>query len=802
MNQLLDRLFGLRSLTFGGEDVEFRFAREMPLWAWVGVLAACVLLALWSYWRLLGNRTARITLALLRAAVLALIALLIAGPELVKQNERVERDWVVVMADRSGSMTVADAGGDSGRPLTREAQLRDTMQMGGEIFQRLSENRQLLFMGFDAGAYELRSTSEEGGSPGLVDLGLPNGRRTFIGQSLEQALRRVAARPVAGIVILSDGRSADIPGRSVLRQLESARVPIFAVPLGSTSAIPDLAVTRVDSSGAAFVGDMVPVGVHIERFGAEDGAAPLSGTVQLIDTATGLILDERPLRTAATDDERSGEARRVTLLARPAQAGAASWSVRLISDGPDLSADNNTAPVRIEIADRPIRVIYFDGYPRWEYRYVKNILVREPSVRVSSLLLASDRRYIQDGNEHLDAIPRSQQGWNPFDVIVMGDLRPELFSSEQLAQIRRHIAERGAGLLWIGGAGSTPGAWRGTPLADLLPFALKPEAAGDRGPLPWLNPVLIKPGTAAERYGVLQLTGQPEEPWPRDLMDPALGWPLVRWAQRIEAATLKPTTEVLAYAHPAEVPSQTAAPEPLVMTMRYGAGRTVYVGTDETWRYRYAAGEVLTERFWIPLVRLLARESLGRSGKPAILTASPETVRTNQTVQIGVRLLDQVLIDQRPSSITVRVANAGLPAELAKPAEVTLMPQGTSDDQPAAAFGGVWLSAEPGVFTVTSIDPVLAGIDLSARVEVILPDDEMRFPQTDHGLLTTLAQQSGGAVLQPDRLNELPALLPNRQLRVLGMPDIETLWDKPFVWIVLLSLLSLEWIGRRFIKLA
>ncbi|MBS0197123.1 MAG: hypothetical protein JSR77_10225 [Planctomycetes bacterium] len=804
MNQLLDQLFGLgKSLTFGGEGVEFRFAREFPAWAWVGVIAACFGIAGWSYWRLLGGRASRIALAAMRALVLVLVAILVAGPELVKQNERVERDWVVVMADRSASMTVADVGKDTGdpSPKTRESQLVETVRRAADTFTTLQQTRNVLFMGFDAGAFDLRFEKADRGVPASVELGKAQGRRTFIGQSLEQALRRVAGRPVAGVVMLTDGRSADATPRAVLRQLEARHIPVFPVPLGSAKALADLAVTHVESPSAAFIGDIVPVTVTVANLGAAKDAPFPKGKVQLVDSLTNAVLDERPLHEAPSADD--GD--QITLMAKPDQAGNATWSVRIVSDEPDLTADNNVSSFRVELADRPIRVVYFDGYPRWEYRYVKNILIREKSIRSSALLLASDRRYIQDGSEVLDSIPRTQEGWSGFDVVLMGDLRPELFSTEQLAQIKRLVAERGAGLLWIGGSGATPGAWRGTPLADLLPFTLKNGGStSEAGPQPWMGPVLIKPGTAAARYGVLQLSTNADKPWPVELADPNLGWPLMRWAQRIEPASLKPTAEVLAIAQPQEG-ADSASPAPLVLTMRYGAGRVVYVGTDETWRYRYARGEVLTERFWIPLVRLLARDSLGRAGKPAILAVSPDTAQANQQVQVTVRLIDQTLIDKRPASIKVRVARKTGPdqPEQGRATELTLLPQGGGDaDTPAAAFTGAWLGSEPGVFTIDSADPVLAGLDLSAQVEVILPDDELRFPQTDHASLAGLASATGGAVVPPERISDLPSLLPNREVRILGTPQTETLWDKPVVWVLLMTLLIVEWAGRRMIKLS
>lgn len=780
MTAILDRLFGLDRLSLASKDVDIHFVHEFPLWAWTLGVLALFAVAGWSYRRLEGRLWARATLGVIRGVLLVVVAVLLAGPELIRQNERTESDWVVVMADRSASMTLGDVETGDAR-TTRDAQAAEALRAASPAFRALEEKRRVLYLGFDSGVFDLPVAD------GVPTLSEPAGRRTAIGQSLDQALRRVAGRPVAGIVLLSDGRSSDTVGRPVLHQLETRQIPVFGVPLGSADPPADYAVARVEAPTSAFVGDHVPVTVQIVRQGSH-ADAPVK--VRLVDQSTGEVLDERVL-----PPDREG----VTLQTRPASPGEAGWRVEVVPDRRDLTEENNTASLRVELVDRPIRVVYFDGYPRWENRYLRWLLTREPSIRSSSLLLAADRRYLQEGTEVLATVPRTQEEWNAIDVVILGDVRPGLFSEEQLTQLRALVAERGGGLLWIGGEGYTPGAWRATPLADLLPFSpgVDPGSVGSGGPRAWLVPVLMKPGPAAERFGVLQLSESPDDPWPAELGDASQGWPLLRWAQRIDAGALKPTAEVVATATPAD--PATPGSSALITTMRYGAGRVVYVATDETWRYRYGRGDQLSERLWLPLVRLLARESLGRTGKPATLSVNPDRAQVGQQVQVSVRLVDQALIDARPRSIVVRVRRDGAAGD---GVALTLRPIGDDDSAAAPTFVAPWVSGDPGTFTVTSDDPLLAGLDLSASVRYSLPDDELRTPLTDHALLADLADRTGGRVLKPDELAGIADLLPNREVRLLGTPDVETLWDKPVVWVLLMVLLAAEWAGRRLVKLA
>src|SRR5690606_7678842 len=162
MNELLNSLLGLRDVAFGAPGVEIQFARPMPAWLWAGIAAGAIGLALASYRRLTGSYAARIGLAMLRAAVILLLALIISGPQLVRANERVEGDWLLALVDRSASMTIADveaegtmdegAPGATGRQ-PREAQLQRAIAGRWALWDMISDDKEVVWLGFDAGAY-------------------------------------------------------------------------------------------------------------------------------------------------------------------------------------------------------------------------------------------------------------------------------------------------------------------------------------------------------------------------------------------------------------------------------------------------------------------------------------------------------------------------------------------------------------------------------------------------------------------------------------------------------------------------
>ncbi|MEO1717295.1 MAG: hypothetical protein AAFR76_09310 [Planctomycetota bacterium] len=762
---MMEWLLGIDRLDPSDPAVVFGWARPLPAFTWALVIAGATALAVVSYRGLSGSLVRRLTFGAARALILIALIVLLAGPQLERSNERTEQDWVIVLADRSVSMTIGDGPGGS----TRDDSLSEALDAFGPTLAELAETRNVLTLGFDAGVYDLAR-----GETGAFDPGEASGSQTLLGRSLSAALDRAAARPVAGMVVLSDGASTDEPDRRTLQRLRSERIPVFAVPLGSRDPAGDLSIASVDAPGAGFVGDRIPVRVALERSGA---AEAFGGTVELVERSTGIVL--------ATEGVSAGDTE-ITLVATPDREGDAVWDVRLTPDNADLLDENNSAEVAVRLVDRPLRVLLADGYPRWEFRYLKNLLLREGSIASSSLLLATGRRHIQEGDVLVARMPTSPGEWEDFDVIVLGDLRAELLSEDQQTQLRDLVSERGAGLLWIAGPGATPQSWRGTPLEALLPVSL------GEGVSAYGEPVTMTREPTAEQLGLLELADDEAGGWPERVSNPQTGWSLLRWAQKLRPEQIKPTASVLASFLPI---TSGAEPTPAVLTMRYGSGRVVYVATDEIWRWRYARGEALPERFWVPLVRLLGREGLTRAGRAAVLSVSPRQTEIGATVTIEAELLDARLVDARPTSIGVRVLDeAGQPV-------ATLALRTNDAAGRARRFAAAWVPPGPGEYTVESDDPAIGGGTLRERLAVLAPDDELQRPATDHPRLEALATDTGGGVLTPEELPRLRELLPNRERRVVGTPTVDPLWDTPLAMLVVLVLLAFEWIGRRLSRL-
>ncbi|CAM9900368.1 unnamed protein product, partial [Laminaria digitata] len=814
----LDRWLGLNEVSWTeATAVGFRYA--LPAWGWVLIAAAAVGVAWWSYRRLLGPTWVRAGLAALRGLLILLIAVLLAGPEVVRTDETVEQDVLLVLVDRSASMNVSDVpapppedtnGSTTATLVSRDAALRAALKTQGEVFgpEQLGRDRQVTWLGFGDTTFDLSAPLDE---PGVDALPEPTADATALRGALEEALRRGAGRPISGIVVMSDGRSPEATGASLLDRLALQSVRVFTVPLGAERLPLDLMIARVDPPRAAFINDPVPVTVVVEQPGvtADEQVDPARVTVRLIDTDTQDVVDQKTL-------EDVGLGQPLRLEGRSSQVGELPWAVEVVYDGgaddasggtpggnsgggAELNLTNNVESFTVEMIDRPIRVLYVEGYPRWDYRYLKNMLIREQSIDSSILLLSADRAFAQEGDTPITRLPSGPEEWRRYDVVILGDVSPEAFSVEQRKDLFDLVAQRGAGLLWVGGSRATPTAYGATMLSDLLPMR-EPEAAAV---LPSAS-LSATPTALAETLSVLQLRSVGGEETSAEIPGAGAAWPedlpTLRWVQ--DLGNLKPSAEVLATASSAG--DRSGRGDPLVTRLRFGAGQTLYVGTDETWRWRYARGEVYFEQFWVQLVRLLGRSAATRSDEAVRMNVSARQTPRGGTVVVDVDIDDAALLARNLPSLRVAVREAGDDGGVSL-AEFELRPGG-ADDGGATSGGGryssPWLAGVAGELELVVVEPALVGFDLRVPIEVVAPDDERRRAEADVPRLVKLAEDTGGRVVPLDDLAQLTEPGVVRNLARKTANDVaEPIWNSALALALVVGLITLEWIMRKLIRL-
>lgn len=809
---LFDTMLGLRRLSWSDDRAHLSWQYPLPAWAWVLVIAAAITLAGWSYRRLVGARAMRMGLAAFRAIVLLLLAVLISGPLLVINQELVEPDTMLVLVDRSASMAIRDMPADAasattapGASISRNTALANALQKHAELFgpAQMGRDRRIAWLGFDESTFEIKPPTKDA-------LGDAQGQSTMLRTAIEQSLQRAAGRPIAGIVLMTDGRSPQSIGSDLIHRLQQqGSVGIFPVPIGAKATPLDLSIAQVEAPDRAFINDQVPISVYLEYSPPDIKINPALVKVRLIDSNDEKVLDEKPAVDSALREP-------IRLRAQSSKSGPTGWRVEVVYQAPPDSLnspegrllretvlDNNKQDLSLELVDRPVRVLYVEGYPRWEFRYLKNLLIREKSIRSATLLLSADRAFAQEGSAPIQRFPADVKELMPYDVIIIGDVPASYFSAQQLSLIREQVSLRGAGLIWIAGDNDMPRSYVGTALAALLPMRNAGSAArlvtGTQG-------YFAKPTPAAAALNVMEMKGvapagsndAKDATWPSTLA------PLM-WLQSL--GPLKPGAEVLATALP-PTPTANDRAVPVVVRQRYGAGETLYMATDETWRWRYGRGDLFFDQYWIQYIRMLARPRLQDRGEGATLSVSSRRVEVDQTSVVSLRITDELMALRRMSKVTVAVARADIPGAAIETLE--LQPRVSTDDDAAGAtvaidgpvtdYEASWKPATAGKLVLKVVEPGMSDLRISTNVDSVRSDDEMRQPAPDHERLAALAKATNGAVVPLDQLDELAKLVPNRARRAPN--DVsEPLGNSYLSLVLVLLLLTVEWIGRKWIRL-
>lgn len=821
----LDRALGLDdSFSLSAENTALGWEHPLPAWAWLLIVLAALALSGMSYHRLLGGRRLRVALAAVRGLLLITIAVLIAGPIVVRTDVTDEPDWLLVLIDRSASLGFEDMDGGEGGVVARDTALRDALARHGGVFSddRLGRGRNIVWLGFDRDAYPIDAPSPgearsiDGAavaySPEQLAAMLPPAEQqaTNLRTAIDQALQLAAGRAVSGIVLFTDAQSPQPTGDPFIDKLARLQAPVYAVPLGADLARLDLAIDRVEVPATAFVGDIVPVAVTVRRQdlapGVVDGGDldPADVRVKLINADTGELLDTRTLEGVGlgqpvrleTRNEAEGELNlRVEV---EYTANASGGSAADPGDAGELSLTNNTQTTSVELIDRAIKVLYVEGTARWEYRFLVTMLTREDSIDSSVLLLDSDREFVQEGDSRIRRFPQSAEDLRPYDVIILGDVPQRFFSEEQLVLIRNQVAVHGAGLLWIGGPRYTPNDFAGTELELLLPMT-SPGSVGRLVPAQGRG-IPAQPTDAARLLNLLQLALRPGEAagpgddhWPDNL-------PPFRWAQ--DLGPLRPGARPLANAV-GLVDPQSGGAAPLVVLYRYGAGEVLYVATDETWRWRKAGGEVYFEQFWIQLVRKLGRARVQQQDNRARFAVLPPVVDLGAAQLAELVIEDPAMMRVAPPAIDVSVFRAADDDANTPAGE----PLGMLELRPASSPDGVarytanWRSDAAGRFVLRVTEPLFEPIGLSAPAEIRDPADEMARAATDHARLIRLARGTGGQVIPLNDLARLETLVADLS-REVAQETRKPLRNTMPALIVLLLLVTAEWAARRLIKLA
>jgi uncharacterized membrane protein len=813
LQHALELLLGLPR-DFLGRQGEFS-VQFNPAWpgqavvgaaAWNAVLAIlCVALVVYVYARDGRGRAIRIFLGCLRGLLLGVILVLLNRPVLTLTRTRVEPSVLAVLVDDSSSMRVPDVG-PANAPQGRLAAVEQMFAAdGGGLLRGLARTHDVRLYKFDRDAAPIADVRQVApGSKRVADVGpavaalgglKPEADSTQVLPSILTVLQDLQGQRVAGVVLFTDGR--DTPARSVgdaIDQLKNYGVKVFPVAVGSDRPPRNIEMQSMDVDDVAFKGDVVNVRARVRATGFEPGHAV---EVVLKDKRTGATLsdlDGKPAeRTINLPDDKPAE---VELQWKPSAVGNVDVVCEAVKQPGEIDDADNSRTAPVSVLDAKVSVLYVDGYPRWEYRYLKNEMIRDKSMEISCLLASADPNFLQEGTKSLPSESRTASGHFPdtlpelleYDAVVMGDVDPRYFSDQQL-QLISDFVSRGGGFYMIAGPRFSPQAYRNTAIEPLLPVTISrveptdPTTAITDG----FRPVLTKAGGNTSIFRFLADREQNDRYLRDDL-------PLVYWY--CHGITAKPSVGEVLAEHPTDV-GPDGRKAPILVAGRFG-GRTLFSAIDESWRWRFYTGESTFDTYWVQQLRYLAR---GRKIGQRRLTflADQPVYELGQPVRLTLRVVDPSLLKQLPDQIRVEVNDA---AGRTVRVETLLRQEagGTNPNGTPAGLGDVYSGSftadGAGRFTV-SLPPIASGVDMmDVPLSVVLPRMELVDPRVDRVQLSGLASETMGRAIS---LAEAPTVLPTIPSAAKVLPDIsgQPLWAAPLVLALFVLVIGTEWVVRK-----
>lgn len=790
MNRFFEILLGLNSGFFDrtdGGELSLRFHPNWPFAEILGnatwnllLIVAAITLVLWVYRREGKTRRWRTVLGAARLTILLMLITLLNRPSLTLTRARVEPSVLAVLVDDSVSMRVRDveATGSAERQSRLDAAIELLTARDAALLKALGAMHELRYFRFDREAVAIDLA--DGLTP-LRELE-PRGASTAVAEAVRSALAELQGQNLAGVVVLTDGK--DAPSRADAAALESVKqsgVAIYPIPIGGGQEPRNVEVQSVVAQDVAFAGDIANIVAVVRAVGAD---GPQQVRLRLTDRNGNPVLnpDGRPVTASA--EILPDQPTEVELQLETIDPGTLELLVEAEPDPAEIDADDNRRPVQIEVIDSKIAVLYVDGYPRWEYRYLKNQLIRDSTVDTSVLLTSADPTFAQEGDRPIQRFPVTIDELLDYDVVVFGDVSPQQFSDGQLQLLEAFVGDKGGGFGMIAGPRDSPWSWRGTPVERLLPVEVVAEPSPAQDAVgatiaEGYRPVLTDAGRESGMFR-FEAERAANEEFLRTGIQP-LFW-------HADGLVAKPGVgEVLAQHPSASAPD--GRPAPLLVAGRYGAGRTVFDAMDETWRWRYYTGEQVFDTFWVQQLRYLARgRKLGQ--RRMTLSVQRPSYELGEQVQVELRLLDPALSRQLPDRLDLEVRD-----EQGRPVQTShLIRRGEGAE--AERYTASIPAQRIGNFSVVLPPMTGENRELTAPMIVQVPQLELDRPIVDRDNLQRLAEDTGGRLVSLNEARSLPEIIPNVARRIPIVSE-QSLWDAPLALALFALLITAEWVGRK-----
>ena len=787
-----------------------------PAWVYgtATALGAIGFLVLFLAWRRIISRP-RIRLGAIALRTTAYVTLLgcLLEPSCSSLKPESGANVFLVVADNSQSLQVRDAGSTT----DRADQVRALLDTDRAWLETLDQDFDLRRFQFDT---RLKAVSN------FSDLTF-QGVASSLGSALQTISNRYRDRPLAGILLLTDGNATDA---TRVATATADLAPIYPVVIGREAPARDISVSRVTVSQTNFEAAPVTVTAQIEAHGYDKEDV----IVQLLDE-NGEVVSEQ-LQSPPEDARQQGEPRLTRFQLQPETGGISFYQVRAqaASQSPDVN-DNETATSedlapaesieeatqknnqRLAIVDRgggPYRILYISGRPNWEFKFLRRASREETEVQLVGLIRIAKRepkfefrsrrgestnplfrgfgndkdetveQYdepvllrlgTRDADELRGGFPKSAEDLFPYHAVILDDLEASFFTQDQMLLLQSFVSERGGGFLMLGGYNSfVEGNYRRTPIGEFLPVYLTRQPASvakQRFRLAltregWLQPwVRVRDNEPDERIRLAEM-------------------PDFETVNRVQG--IKPGAAVLA-----TVTQEDGESRPALVTQRFGKGRVSALLIGDMWRWAMERKEPTKESDLEKAWRQMLRWLVADVGQRIELETRKMTEDPHQGVELTVRVRDEKFLPMDNASVQVRVTD---------PDGTPLLLTATASDEQAGVYRATHVPRKPGAYraqvSVNASDQRRVGEREVGWTAEPAPD-ELRSLTPNRRLLEDLAAQTGGEIVRSEDLGTFSRSLQRREAPI-QRRHIDPLWNHWLVLAVSILCLTGEWGLRRW----
>ncbi len=737
----------------------------------------------------------RLALTATRVAVLLLLVLVLSDPYLKIDHQSEKRPIVAFAFDHSQSMELPLGEFETEGELLGNAQAAGYPVVDGRLdpeirkalnqvsrakhavhvvrhaapalLEPLAKKYEVRFYSF---AKELTPINVDPAHPELPEpfQDRPAGPATYLGDALAAIGEDAAGRQVAGIVLFTDGQATG--GRSAVdaaRAASGAGTPVFPVPVGSSKRVRDIAIVDVFTTGLVSVGDTVRVAATIESQGFD------KETIQVELKDGDQVLDTKPLVLRSTEQQQ------VELTFQAAKPGAhyLTVSIKPHPAEPKCLHANNTDVAFVRVSAEKLRVLYVEGLPRWDFRFLKNAMLRDHGLgglagKEPDIVLEAELRR-QSAEQQAQALPRTLKDLAEYHTVIVGDVSPRVLTPDFVRLLAEAVREKGLGLIVAAGPLHMPHHFDAR-LQDLLPVRLYPRAPG-------LEPQPGKPfqlelspeGAVHEAMRFQDDPGRNRNTWSH--------FPAYHWCAAAERPA--PAASVLVWNPGIQ---NNYGKLPLVAAQFAGKGKVLFVGTDSTWQWRQTAGDRFFYKFWGQSIRFVARRDQA-GAKKTWIEVRPVRVQPGEDAHIELMALGPDGTPRGEPALPVRVSGAGW----ATAAETVSL---AADPNVKGRYTGKYSPKSAGEYRV-AFDPGAGEPPVEAKIRVLPATEELRHPNVNRPALELVAAASGGKLVEltelasvVDKLKGDPKLIPFHREA--------TLWDN-WLTLVILALIYCVDVGIR-----